>query len=96
MMRIVVIALALTACQHANSAVGPTLDQLVAAMRSNPDVAGPNSQFIAVRNVQCFAIEEEPTEFSCRAETQEANGAWTTRTAIVADDRDGWLLLSLE
>lgn len=95
-MRVLVIALALTACQTVDSALGPTSAELLTAIRSSHDVAGKSSQLRAIRDVRCAAFEEEPTEFSCRAMTQDQDGGWTRKTAVLATERDGWLLLSLD
>jgi hypothetical protein len=44
----------------------------------------------------CRAFDEDPSEFLCHFQAQEPTGVWRKRFAIVAVERDGWVLLSLD
>ncbi len=66
-MRILLVLLMLSACQHTGAGAGPNPHELVAAIRSAPAVAGPAlSSTREVRSLSCRAFDEEPTEFLCR------------------------------
>jgi hypothetical protein len=94
-MKALVLLLALSACQQIGSTRGPNAPELLASINATPEVSGfSNAQ--SVRNIRCDAIEEEPTELSCRFEVRDGKGAWTKQTAIVTYERSGWSLLGLE
>ena len=96
-MRILPVLLLLGACQHTVAGAGPNSGELVAAIRSAPAVAGPaGSSTSEVRSLGCRGFDEEPTEFLCRFQSKASTGAWQARSAIVAADGNGWVLLSLD
>lgn len=94
MMLLLNIALAATA---PDALGGPSGAELTAALHAAPQVAGPVSfRADTIRSVRCRAFEEEPTEYRCRFKARDADGHWKRRSAIVALDKGGWVLLSLE
>jgi len=96
-MRVLPVLLFLSACQHGGAGVGPDQNELSAAIVSSPDVAGAvRISTSNIRTLSCRAFDEEPTEFLCRFQAREPNGTWRKRSAILAMDRDGWVLLSLD
>ena len=87
------IALAVTASGAPN---GPSDVELVAALGAAPRTSGPVSfRMDTIRSVRCRAFDEEPTEYRCRFKAWDAEGRWKLRSAIVAQDKEGWVLLSL-
>ena len=86
---------ALAACQDVTPPVGPTLVEVVAAMRASPDVSGVADQRQAVRNLRCISMAQEPTAFSCDFETRSDAG-WTKRSAVLAVSHGDWILLRLD
>ena len=96
-MRTLSALLLLGACQHNNASVGPSHDELVAAMKSNLEVAGPLLASVSeLRSISCREFDEEPTEYSCGFEAKQPTGDWQNISAIVALDGDGWILLDVE
>jgi hypothetical protein len=96
-MKMLPVLLLLGACQGSVVGAGPHPGELVAAIRSAPAVAGPAGSYTSeVRSLGCRAFDEEPTEFLCRFQSKDSTGAWRARSAIVAADGDGWVLLSFE
>jgi len=96
-MRMLPVLLLLGACQHISAGVGPSSDELAAAIFNAPVVAGPiRFSTSDLRYLGCRNFKEEPTEFLCRFKAREAPGPWQNRSAIVARDADGWVLLGLE
>lgn len=96
-MRILLILLFLSACQHVGAGGGPDPNELAAAILDAPEVAGPIDVSTSdVRSLQCRSFEEEPTEFRCHFQAREESGAWRRRSAVVAADADSWILLSLD
>lgn len=96
-MRMLPVLLMLGACQHSDAGVGPNRDELAAAVLANPLVAGAAQFYSAdVRWLGCRAFDEDPSEFVCHFQAREPNGVWRKRSAIVAVQRDGWVLLSLD
>ena len=91
-MRILALALALSACQHPDSVSGPNASELLASINANPEVSGM-SDARAVRRIQCKAVAKQPTEFSCRYEVQDKKGAWIKRGAILTKEQSGWTIL---
>jgi hypothetical protein len=87
----------LGACQHSGAGVGPSKDEFAAAVLASPVVAGA-AQFSTgdVRALGCRAFDEDPSEFLCHFQAQEPTGVRRKRFAIVAVERDGWVLLSLD
>lgn len=76
---------------------GPSAGELAAAIHAAPEVSGPVSFRIdTIQSLRCRAFEEEPTEYLCRFRARAIDGRWRRRSAIVAIDRQGWILLSLE
>jgi hypothetical protein len=75
----------------------PSAGQLAAAIGAAPEVAGPvRFRTDTIRSIRCRAFEEEPTEFRCRFKAWANEGRWERRSVIVAIDKQGWLLLSLD
>jgi hypothetical protein len=75
----------------------PSPGALAAAIRAGRDASGPVSFRIdAIRSLHCRAFEEDPTEYLCRFRARAIDGRWRRHSAIVALDRQGWLLLSLD
>lgn len=96
-MRMLPVLLMLGACQHTAAGVGPNRDELAVAILSAPEVAGPlRFSTSELRSLACRAFGEEPTEFLCHFQSREPTGDWRKRSAIVAIQRDGWVLLSLD
>jgi hypothetical protein len=94
MMPLLTIAVAATAPGALN---GPSGLELAAAVNTAPQVAGPVSfRTDTIRSVRCRAFDEEPTEYRCRFKAWDADGGWKRRSAIVALDKEGWVLLSLD
>jgi len=91
-MRILVLALALSACQQSDSVSGPNSSELLTSINANPEVSGI-SEARAVRRIQCKSVAEEPTEYSCRYEVQDKKGAWVKRGAVVTKEQSGWTIL---
>ena len=56
----------------------------------------PPSSPLAMSALGCRAFDEDPSEFLCHFQAQEPTGVWRKRFAIVAVERDGWVLLSLD
>ena len=95
-MRVLITSVvALAACQDVTPPVGPTLIELVAAMRASPDVSGAADQRQAVRHLRCISMSQEPTAFSCDVETRSDAG-WTKRSAVLAVSHGEWILLRLD
>lgn len=96
-MKMLPALLLLGACQHVSIGGGPDADELAAAIRNSPEVAGPIGVSSGdIRSLRCRSFEEESTEFRCRFRRTEESGAWGKRSAVVAADADAWVLLSLE
>ena len=77
--------------------VEPSAAELVATIDSSQDVSGPVSfRLDTIRSLRCRAFDEEPTERRCRFRAWAAEGRWIWYSAIVARDRKGWVLLSLD
>ena len=94
MMLLLTIALAATA---PDALSGPSGAELTAALHAAPQVAGPvGFRTDTIRAVRCRAFDEEPTEYRCRFKAWFAEGRWKRGSAIVALDRGGWVLLSLD
>jgi len=71
--------------------------ELAAALHAAPQVAGSVSfRTDTIRSVRCRAFDEEPTEYRCRFKAWDAQGRWKRRSAIIALDKEGWVLLSLD
>lgn len=88
------IALAVTA---PGTPSGPSGVELAAALQAAPEVAGSVSfRTDTIRSVRCRAFDEEPTEYRCRFKVWEAEGRWKRRSAIVALNKNGWVLLLLD
>ena len=88
------IALAVTA---PDAPPGPSGVELAAALHAAPQVAGSVSfRTDTIRSVRCRAFDEEPTEYRCRFKAWDAQGRWKRRSAIIALDKEGWVLLSLD
>ena len=92
---LITFVLALAACHDVAPPVGPTLIELVAAIRANPDVSGVADQRQAVRHLRCISMAQEPTAFSCEVETR-GDAGWTKRSAVLAVSHDEWILLRLD
>lgn len=76
---------------------GPYARELTAAIYAAPEVAGPGSvRMETIQSVRCRAFDEDPTEFHCRFRARAKEGRWKRRSAIVALDGHGWVLLSLD
>lgn len=94
MMLLLTIALAATA---PDALSGPSGVELAAALHTAPQVAGPVSfRTDTIRSVRCRAFDEEPTEYRCRFKAWDVAGRWKRRSAVVALDKKGWVLLSLD
>lgn len=97
LMRILPVLLLLSACQHSDAGAGPNRDALGTAIVSNPAVTGPvRFSTSDLRSLVCRAFDEEPTEFLCHFQAREPTGVWRKRSAIMAMQRGGWVLLSLD
>jgi hypothetical protein len=93
-MLLLTIAVAATA---PDSASGPSGVELAAALQAAPQVAGHVTfRTDTIRCVRCRAFEEEPTEYRCRFKAWDAQGSWKRHSIIVALDKEGWVLLSLD
>ena len=89
------IALALATNLDADR--GPSPSELSVAIQSAPEVSGPvKFRTDTIRSVRCRAFEEEPTEYRCRFQAWAIEGRWKRRSAVVALDGQGWVLLSLD
>ena len=76
---------------------GPSAVELAAAIHAAPEVSGRmRFRIDTIQSLRCRAFEEEPTEYLCRFRAWAEDGRWRRRSAIVALDRRGWILLSLE
>lgn len=92
MMLLLVLAITAT-----GAVVGPSAVELASAINAAPGVAGTISfRTDTIQSVRCRPFEEEPTEYRCRFRAWDAAGRWKQRSAIVAEDRTGWVLLSLD
>ena len=77
---------------------GPSAADIATAIHAaDPQVSGPVAfRTDTIRSLHCRAFEEEPTEYLCRFQAWATEGRWKRRSAIMALDRDGWVLLSLD
>lgn len=76
---------------------GPSASELAAAIHAAPEVAGPlGFRTDTIQSLRCRDFGEEPTEFQCRFQAWMTEGRWKRRSAVVALDGQGWVLLSLD
>lgn len=94
MMLLLTFALAAT---NPDARGGPSPSELAVAIQGAPDVSGPvNFRTDTIRSLQCRAFEEERTEYRCRFRAWTIEARWKWRSAIVALDSQGWILVSLD
>lgn len=93
MMLLSIMALAVIAPE----APGPSNMDLAAVLHAAPEVSGHvNFRTDTIRSVRCRTFDEEPTEYRCRFKAWDAEVGWKRRSVIVARDKEGWVLLSLD
>lgn len=91
---LVTIALAAAAAAGLDA---PSATDLAAAIHAAPRVSGRATFRIdTIRLLRCKAFEEESTEYLCRFRARTIEGRWNRRSAILARDGPGWILLSLD
>ena len=66
------------------STVGPSLSDLATVLEAPPS---------DIRNMRCYEVPEEPTEFGCRFERRDAPGAWLSQEVMLAIDGSAWVVI---
>jgi len=90
----ILLTIAVAAIEPA-SLVGPSSLELAAAIHAAPQIAGPvDFRTDTIRFLRCRAFDEEPTEYRCSFKAWFTDGRWKRRSAVVALDREEWVLLS--
>lgn len=76
---------------------GPTAAELAALIHGAPKVSGPvDFRLETIRSIRRHPFEDEPTEYRCRFRAFNADGQLKRHFAIVAIERNGWVLLSMD